>query len=352
MSSSSATAMRVTGIGLVGALGTRAANVLAAQRCNLVRTSPSTELRIPDEDTLTEQPVRVHAVRGLAAGYEHQGRWVRLLSAALQDLATGLESGDATALPLVVVRPADDPDRYPVETAAAGLDELLSQALTAPRTAFACHVVPGAEGSIAVALDQVAELLRQHRRVVLAGVDSLVDHCSLAWLLRAGRLKTDDNPVGIAPGETAACFLLERADPTGPTGGLAEIADWWRDDEVDTEAEPELWGQRLGRAVNRSMHARANEPSRPHTPWHLVSNHDGDTAMARIHGGLLSTLDPGLAAPRLHHPCVSFGSVGCASAFVGMAVAIHVLATDPASRDVVATAASPRGEAALVRLRR
>ncbi|MBL9077656.1 MAG: hypothetical protein JNL08_09140 [Planctomycetes bacterium] len=346
--------LSVTGIGLVGALGTRAANVLAAARCNLARTSPSTELRIPDEDSLTEKPVPVHAVRDLAAGYEHQGRWLRLLAAALQDLAPGLDAADPTPIPLVVVQPADDGDRYPVEPPAAPLGELIGHELGTHGIALACQVVPGGAATIGQALDLAAGLLQRHRRVILAGVDSLVDHCSLSWLLRADRLKQDDQPVGIAPGESAVCLLLE--SPAATRSGertKAAIANWSSTSAVaaEAEAEPERWGQLLAQAINRSL-SSAGAPVSAATPWHLVTNHDGDPTMARIYGGLLAALDPRLGAPQLHHPAVSFGSVGCAGAFVGMAVAAHVLATDAASHELVVTAAGLRGESAFVRLHR
>jgi 3-oxoacyl-[acyl-carrier-protein] synthase-1 len=53
---------------------------------------------------------------------------------------------------------------------------------------------------------------REVDRAVVGGVDTLCDSLALEGLAAQGRLKTDDNPVGLQPGEAAAFLLLELAE--------------------------------------------------------------------------------------------------------------------------------------------
>jgi len=47
------------------------------------------------------------------------------------------------------------------------------------------------------------------QRAIVLSIDSLMDEASLRWLQANGRLKTPEYPVGLIPGEAAACLLVE-----------------------------------------------------------------------------------------------------------------------------------------------
>jgi hypothetical protein len=127
----------------------------------------------------------------------------------------------------------------------------------------------------AAALLRADELIasRACRRVLIAGVDSLLDPLSLAWLASTDRLRGPETPDGVAPGEAAACWLVGPAEPAalaqivagyqpaGPRSAVADAERWLRaagdaprgSDWVDLTGEPwraRAWGRvahRLGR---------------------------------------------------------------------------------------------------------
>ena len=80
------------------------------------------------------------------------------------------------------------------------------------------RIVPAGRAGFGRALLQAAALINagQARRVLLVGVDSLINAATVNHYLDAGRLLTPDNRDGFLPGEGAAALLLEASDTDQP----------------------------------------------------------------------------------------------------------------------------------------
>lgn len=297
-----------------------------------------------------EKPLPVHAVRGLAEGYEHQGRWMRLARAALDDLLAEHGPLGPTTIGLVVLHPRQDDGRCPTVLDRGEFGDLLRTHGQRHGAVFDCRLVEGAGSPLAEGLHVVQrELGRSWSQAILLGVDSLIDFGSLSWLARSGALKSEENPVGIVPGEGAACFLIESGQPRPedrPT--LARVTGWSAIAATSDPLDAEALGASIARQVSRQLAAQLD----PSAGWDLVTDHGGDELRARLIGSLMCNLDRSVGDPRMHHPATSFGSVGTASAFLGLAVALHVVTRRRGSGTAIVLATDARTGSEVVLVRR
>jgi 3-oxoacyl-(acyl-carrier-protein) synthase len=151
------------------------------------------------------------------------------------------------------------------------------------------------------------------RTAIVAGVDSLLDLDTLLWLHDCRRLKYDDMPVGIEPGEAAACVLLETEPAPSRPLRIALTAVCYE----STRAEP---SDVLRRAIQGAMsEARAAEP-----PPTVMLDHDGTEARGVEWGRVwlhLNAIAKGYQ-PMLVYPAVSMGTVGSAFGAVASCMAV------------------------------
>lgn len=192
----------------------------AAARARLSRPAP---LGLEVEDPLGE-PTELagHPVVG-AYGFAGLGRRVALARPALDEVLARLPApASAQRVGLVVAGPG-----------VGGLSRPLSEA-------WRFHVVrdlgvaadpedpsgPLTRGDAAFvqALDEAQALLasRSVDRVVVVAVDAGCEPSRVEALEGADRLKSPDNPVGLAPGDAAVVLLVGAA----PTGALAQLGPW------------------------------------------------------------------------------------------------------------------------------
>lgn len=222
--------LALTGMGLASSLG-GVITAAAAFRAGIVRASEreSVSVDLPDG---SEAPVYVHAARPVMEGFEHHGLWLRLAGLALADLRANLErDGRAWATcwsdtALVVVLPTIDAERFGVTDPAPYEDcvrwfvqPLLEHLPAAPRVQMVLAI--GAGGT-ARGLQRLAEILHagEARYGVLLAVDSLCDRTSIEWLVGQARLKLPGHPVGLQPGEAAACLVVEVMESSSSTAQL------------------------------------------------------------------------------------------------------------------------------------
>lgn len=134
----------------------------------------------------------------------------------------------------------------------------------------------GAAATIAV-LHQMSEILARPgvERVLLGGVDSLVNDKDIARLAEAGRLKGFDNAQGLVPGEAAAFVCLQSTtDPSSP--GVAAIHGAGFAKEADNAlTERYSQGKALLCALRDALNGAGNGPREPDIVF-VVSNGNGE----------------------------------------------------------------------------
>src|SRR5262249_30742717 len=93
-----------------------------------------------------------------------------------------------------------------------------------PIGAGSAALVAGGHAGAIVALERAWEIVTAHvaDRVILIGADSYLDNLSLTYLAEAHRLKTNENPAGLSPGQAAAAVLLEPVSVSKRRGACME----------------------------------------------------------------------------------------------------------------------------------
>jgi 3-oxoacyl-[acyl-carrier-protein] synthase-1 len=135
-----------------------------------------------------------------------------------------------------VLRPAledgDPDDELFVPEGADGLEGFLEdfvlplrEELDLPLDERLVRGVGKGHAGAATAMQRALQELESGRleRVLLVAADSLLDPTALQWLAEESRLKTDDLPVGLQPGEAGACLLVERT-PSAQHRGAKPLA--------------------------------------------------------------------------------------------------------------------------------
>jgi 3-oxoacyl-[acyl-carrier-protein] synthase-1 len=231
----------ITALGMVTALGHDAVISCAAARAGLVG---ATELKLIDfelyghfgSETFEGPPaVFGHEVRGLADGFAGVGKAILHGAKALTELQgrrrltegelarTGLfiNLGDGYVEDVVEQQARaeleDVNPRSPLPSSSwqlqcARLVPKLCQHAGLPIPERNCHVHHGGHAGLAASLAHALLLMKSGvvDRCIVGGIDSRVDALFLTSAARAHLLKTNDNPVGMMPGEAAAFFLLEK----------------------------------------------------------------------------------------------------------------------------------------------
>lgn len=348
----------ITGLGAVTSVGLGARAACAAIRAGLSRPAPFEDFPILDEETQSPVPLVAHPVAGFTEGFSFMGRWMRLARGAFDDLlrsgAVAAPDDDrfwaATAL-LAATPPPDDELFLPEEEGGAvamlrdGFLGPLQGMLGVPLQPANVALVPTGQAGVAeafrIALGRLAG--DGPERVVVMGVDSLLEPLRLQRLASEDRLKTDENPTGLSPGEAAACVLLERPSSARRRGvpALAMAAGA----AVDHEPVPDDDGPRptQGRALARCLRAAAERLSPGPFAGDLVHDLTGETWRAAEWGTALVRLERAMGPFRAHLPATSLGDTGAASAAVGVCLGVHLVRRGAALNGTSIVASSDEG---------
>ncbi len=353
----------ITAMGLVGCLAVDAANACAAARAGLSRASELPFVVVDDE---TGEPAAVvgYAIAGMSDGFEGTGRVARVLQLALADLRRGLPEPDPTASARcgwVLALPAwitpDEPEDRPTYT--------LRQAPPAVPAAVRDVIRVGLDGAGFTVDDRqlsvhpgdhtsfgraVAEALARMRAgeldaCVVGAADTLVDSAVLETLMADGRLKTPNEPLGVAPGEGGALFLFEKGDAArrrgaGVMGVLTGVA---MGVDEDTIAERAPGGRALA-----GLTASLCDVSRLSSPPLLVSDYNGEGHRSAEYGHVLfqlGALNPVFQTSRTWFPAASFGDTGAASAAIGLGMVLRGFARGYAGANEAVLLSSSASEA-------
>lgn len=354
-------ALDVTAVGLLSSVGDDARASCAAIRAGITRPAALDGATVLDAGTAEAIGLTGHPIVPFTNGFTGTARWLQMAPRAFDDLvwSGGLPGPEdrsfweATAvmvlLPDVEARRFVHDERSRPEalgrTFLAPLRRRLPAALPERNVQLLPLDRPGLP-RVVEGFSRLREDLGVERVVALA-VDSLACPFALDWLGESGRLKCDDHPTGLVPGEAAAALLLEA--PRGRSGArppLARITAAAGDRDAaldDAGARPR------GRALGEVLRPLLGDETRD-----VYLDLNGEAWRASEYGHALVALAPrALGAAALHHPAAQLGDVGAASIAVAAILGARSLARGYARGAQVAVATSAEsGEIGGLLLRR
>lgn len=351
----------VTRRALVGALGPDAVTACAAFRAGISRAS---ELDYFDAGgpSRGSASLRAHSACGLTHGFVGPARLACLLAVCWRDL----DELDVSRVGCFVALPApdrtlqgalaiDDPEQREQQLQAAREAHVPSEReyasailarslLDSPWQRLATQLVPVSAGhaSVAQACLLASEQLQrgQIETALIIAMDSLLDEDTLEWLSLLRRLRSEDRPAGVVPGEACSCLVLQAASTARSQGRQALC----RLRAVALDADPRhiLAGQPSTGAVMADLIDEVSEPG-DDPPWFII-DHNGEPTRAAEWGNTLFHLTrrhPRYRAAQVWYPAIGFGDTGAASGCVAACIAIAAWqrAYAAASRALICSAA-------------
>jgi 3-oxoacyl-[acyl-carrier-protein] synthase-1 len=328
----------LSGAGAVTSVGLGLRASAAAIRAGLSRPAllpDAPAVLDPDSAIAPPTPVVGHPVAGYADGFSLFGRWIQLARGALRDLlASGAvpPPADAAFWGRTAIVVATSPPRDEVLLCEPGEGEAflrdgfasrVAPALSLPVRPEAVHLVAAGHPACAEAIATAQRLVGPAAdRVLIVAVDSLIDPLLLEAFAGEDRLKSADQPVGLAPGEAAACLLLED-DGWARRRGVPALATIAGLAFGDDPASLDSGMPRLGRALAGAIRA-ALDGARTGAPYEgdVVVDVNGETWRSQEWGAALHRLAGRLGDPAVRFPAASLGDTGAASGALAIALAI------------------------------
>lgn len=346
----------ITGLGAVTSVGLSAATTCASIRAGLSRPS---ELEGHESMSyLDYAPVATtgHAAPDITRGFCAVGRWLQLAAAAVEDLCAAAslptpeddpgfwqQTGAYLVVPPFGVRYLLEPACDEVELPSSFRDPLLARvrSVFAPRSVV---MVPKGRVGVLEVLESIEWVEARPRRIIVVATDSLVDVPSLRWLVEDRRLKCDENPVGLSPGEASVALMLEEPRSAQARGATAHAIAHAAATDLDPArtAGEGAGGIGLGRAALTVLEQGG------------LSEHGTSDYVADLNGEQWRARELALAQQRVGHqrfghqrttlPVTSTGDLGAAMSALQIAVACKALERRySAGSSVLVTSSEPRG---------
>ena len=323
----------ITSLGMISAVGHSVRSSVAAIRAGISRPRPLPGARDLDLDEGAARAFVGHPIDGVTNGFAGVGRWKRLGERAGRDLLRGT-SGLADRLrggraALLVALPVLEPERFllddpvPPDALRSDVGGALAKLLDLPFAPEAIEVLCGGHAGALAALERASALIAGGSvdLCLVLALDSYLDGASLDWLAAASRLKADDHPTGLLPGEAGACFLVESpsAARRAKVTPVAEVK------AVRTGHSQKPWSDAARNGIELSATIRAALAGAPFS-GDLVLDLNGETWRAQELGCALPRVSDVLGSEvRWLTPAESLGDTGAASGAVGLSVAIGAL---------------------------
>ncbi|MFY2561079.1 hypothetical protein ACN469_25985 [Corallococcus terminator] len=327
-----ATRAVLSATGAITSVGRTASAACAAIRAGVARPRRLSGFQLVDEEAQESLLLTGHPLQGYADGFHLVGRWLRLARGCVNDLREQSSVPDSRErrfwerTGLLAVLPSVD------------AEVLLSEPEDVPEILREDYLLPLHRAlGLPIPLEQLhlfasghvgtAEALSRGLRGLAAGeveqwlvvaVDSLLDPLLLGQLLEARRLKHDDQPTGLMPGEAGVCLLVERESGARGRGVAAPslIAAVATNQVAAPDAHARDTGQALATCIRQVVEPLVS--SEGPFEGELYSDLTGEEWRAREWGGALVRLGNRLDTSRLRLPCNSVGDVGAASGALGM----------------------------------
>jgi 3-oxoacyl-[acyl-carrier-protein] synthase-1 len=342
----------ITGIGANTSLG-GVVSACAAVRARLARPAQLPQVAFDAEEGPV--PVVGHPVPTVA-GFQGEARLLSLAIPALRELirSAGLDTSAEVAF-CVGLPDLEARGRAAGAEGPAPKLRLLDRMVEYSGLRVAPHArqaIPAGHAGFGLALGAALEVLLQGRATacIAGGVDTLCDDLAVDALAAQERLKSDDNPVGLQPGEAAAFVLLELPEAARRRKGLilAHVAGIATAEDPRTKDDPPV-GEGLALALGRLAAESGVLP--PGETWFL-SDRNGEAVRANDWGYCQQRLTarmPGLLPASDWTIATSLGDTGAASGALATAVAVRsfVRAYAPGRCAVILSAADGRQRAAI-----
>jgi 3-oxoacyl-[acyl-carrier-protein] synthase-1 len=323
----------IRSIGIVSSVGRDARTTCASIRAGISRAAPIHGYQVLSVDDHVNVPMLGHAVPMATAGFSAPARWLQLSRLAFRDLVENSDvegiGGAAfwTSVVVVCVVPELESGRFlfhPHLESATVRETYVHPLLHALRLPPE-HVFVLEEGRVGAfrAIAHAERLLRDHtaRHLLILAADSYLDGFSLDWLATLGRLKSDNNPVGLVPGECGVALLLEQEVSDGGRRLVEVKACTIGTEERSTETPGTgralaeaitecLVRAKLGRAFDGDLFVDLNGET-----WRA---HEFGSAQVHVSRDLLGSV-------RHQIPAVSVGDTGAATTGLNLALATRAL---------------------------
>ena len=182
----------------------------------------------------------------------------------------------------------------------------------------------GNSGGVLALLKSMALLKRgEMKTCIIGGIDSLVEYPSLAWLEEKGRLKTDDRPDGLIPGEAAGFLVLELASTAEKRGApiLGEILGGaYTKEDADIFSDKPLLAKGLSESIRNTLEGAQMESNNLNG---IICDLNGENYRFKEWGIVQSRVFDGSSpVPDLWHPAEYIGDIGAASFVVYIAIGV------------------------------
>ncbi len=342
----------LTSLGMVSSLGYDVVTSCAASRAGLTRSVELEYFSVPDAEDGKEPNVVRHPVPAVDSGFQRVARLVRIALPAFEDV---LDKGNVHELDhsktgLYLSLPDFDRIHDTVfdtgsneeeikkgesgellksqkepESLCRGLFRKLTELSDCPIPEENWNEFNVGHAGVALAIEKALKDLKTGRmdHCLIGGVDSLLEEETLEWLINNKRLKTEENPVGFQPGESAAFILLERLETADRrkadiSAALEGVATGFETDHLFT-GKPAL-GTGLSETVSSLMNVVGENEQ---VNW-IVSDQNGEIYRASEWGNSLVRLSaryPALGKAELWYPAASFGDTAAASGAVAICCA-------------------------------
>jgi len=360
--------LAIVQMGMVSPIGVDLDTSCASARADLSRPSDLAYSVVgPDGD---RSPATGHQADYLTKGFRGDGRLIRLLTGALEDLSAKVAKDIwPTTIDVSLALPASfrdvpgapiDPSSSPWESAPTTSDDF-ARGRSIARRAMAAAGVPSeiaglavitqGPASVGVALEAAALRLCNGRRslALVLAVDALVDLDRLASIDARGRLKGPSVPAGTGPGEVGASLLvaspeLMTALDQPPLGQIIQPQSLEAAPTFSAAEPPD------GRTLARLASAVLSQLPPGEDVW-SIADLNGEAYRAREWGTAvvhMSQLLPSLDTANVWLPAMHFGDSGAAMGLAATALAVRSFARRyaPAKTALVLSAADGSQRAA------
>ena len=280
------------------------------------------------------QPVAGHPIENQFEGYKGVAILAKLASKAIKDLIDygSLSSQDErfwqqTKLLLCYSASKDEAADMVDELIKDQLAPLVVAQTNIPIDHRSIGLIDQGNAGCLIALVKAQQLIEQSslKRVIIVGMDSLVDSATVERLAEDNRLKTPESAQGMIPGEASAAFMVEdikiAQQRSGKIAGYVVGCDYRHGDSF-FEEKP-LYGLALSDAIyNAIKKKRAVIEEAVNTVYGDLNGEyhrsmDWGNALVRLEGRLGYTLD------RQIFIAESIGDTGAACAAIGICSAIR-----------------------------
>lgn len=363
--------LATTHFALNTSLGLDFQTAAAASRAGLVKSQEADHYKLGSPTKGEIEKAIIHPLPIITEGFQDQARLGIILQKTAQDICDQLVNDGInlpielyvslphphrtyTGLPLKNPEPSEEEQELesllesekPDETLYAAMIRQSLMNLPWPATPSIKGLFFSGTTGVAECIEAATANLSQAEKPALAlvlAIDSMVSIKELTWLHGTGRLKNDDNPVGIQPGEAGAAFTLcnmatAASLPTPPKGYIHSVTT---SQEKNTLLKGEQSdGKVLAQLINNSAPSGSEEQPAP--VW-CISDHNGEEYRAAELGGamhFLTKYKPNTYIADTWYPAISFGHTEASYGAIAICLAgaafsrryaplprVHILAT-------------------------